>query len=608
MVLNKLWPVLTAWVRRLMLTADDMVPQGISIQNRLYVERRMLNLLVQSMRQVLLTSIVIGPLLTAWLTWPHVGAARSALPMLALFALGAERVHLLRRMRRVRAEQDDQPRRWARALAKRAGLGSCIIATWFYFALASGDHALVSQMVALLTILSAGAAALFSSWPPVMWAVVSPMLLGMAAQLAVFGGADRLVEAVFCVVLWIVLVSASLRSARTLHKEALAVLNNRSLMRELNKRHARAEAATAAKLHFFAAANHDLRQPLQAMSMYLSMLESEASAQLRDAEAMARIRQCIVALDGTLESLLNFARMDSGQTQPELRTFALQPLFHHLETIHAPSAQEKKLQLRVRTTNAWVYSDPALLERALSNLLGNALRYTQSGGVLLAARKRGEHLRICVIDTGVGIPKTKREIIYEEFVQLDNPEHNSDLGYGLGLATVRRIASLLDLRLKLHSRVGHGSVFTLDVSSAEPDQAADTPATIQRPEHRLAGRVLVVEDNMLVQEALTQQLRQWGLDVTAVQDGATACTLMETIQFDVVLSDWRLAGDMDGLNVLQVAREQLPQLRLGALITGEDIQQLRQFDAQVPILRKPLRPLRLRALLAQSLKTGSHPR
>lgn len=597
------WPLLQAARLRLMLDADGMAAPGVDADKRLRIERQMLDLLAGGVRQALLTSIVIGPLLTTWLTLPHIGALRAVAPLLVLLALGAERALLLRRMARERALADDTPRRWARALGGRLVLGSLVVLVWFHFAIDSGNRILISEMVALLTILAAGGAALFSSWPPVMWAVVSSLLLGMAAQLALMGDPERWVEAVFCLVLWLVLVSASLRSARTLHGEALALLRNEDLVRELQDKHARAEAANAAKSRFFAAANHDLRQPLHAMGLYLGLLQPRED-DAREGDALARAHQCLGALDGMLSALLDVSRLDSGQQVPAPRAFALQPLFERLAGLHEAQARHKRLQLRVRPTRAWVHTDAVLLERALTNLLANALRYTHHGGVLLAAHRRGGQVRVRVVDTGVGIPASAQEAVFEEFVQLDNPERNPALGHGLGLPTVRRIAGLLGLSLHLRSRPGRGSIFTLAVPAAEPGAAPEQPPALAppAPPAPLHGRALVVEDNALARDALVRQLQAWGLQVHAASDGESARAALAEHSFDTVLSDWRLPGAMDGAAVLREARSRLPGLRLALLITGEDAPLLAPLAPEFTVLRKPLRPLRLRTLLERHLR------
>lgn len=594
---------LAALRHRLMFRADDMFAQVSDSAQRLRLERRMLDLLEGGMREVLLTSSVIGPALVVWLTLPHIGAARALLPALALLAISVERTFFLRRMARERALDDAAPRRWARALGARVWLSGGVVALWCHFVIAAGDQALVSYLLALVTILAAGATAQFSSWPPVMWATISPLLLGMALQLALMGQPELLVGAVFAVFLWLVLGMAGLRFAQTLHNDMRTRLRNEGLMRELAARRAEAEAAHTAKLRFFAAASHDLRQPLQALGLYLSVLEGSRT----DGDTLERMGQCMGALDRLLGELLELSQLDAGQRVAAPRPLALQPLLERLASMYEAAARLKGLQLRVHPTQAWALSDADLLERALANLLANAIRYTERGGVLLGTRPAGDAAgpawRVCVFDTGIGIPDDVREAVFEEFVQLDNPGRDPDRGSGLGLATVQRVAALLEHRITLRSRVGRGSCFALQVprAAALPDNepAAAPPPPVTAP---LQGRVLVVEDNNAARDALARLLRGWGLEVVLARDAEEADAVLACgAALDVVLCDWRLPGARDGLAVLHAARKQQPRLKLAALVTGENTQPLRSEGAPYPVLRKPVRPLRLRALLASRL-------
>lgn len=586
------------WVRRLMLRPSDFGPADLPLAQRQQLERQMLDLLVHGMRQILLSSALIGPLLVCWLTWPQLGWLRACGPALFLVLISGERFLLLRRVLH-QNHADWDTRGFGRALVWRSALSGLVIALWYHFVVAAGDASLVAYVLALLAILSAGASAQFASWPPVMWAAITPMLLGVALQLVWAGGASNGVGAVFALVLWLVLSQASLRFARTLHSEALARLHNEELMRELREKRRQADSANAAKSRFFASASHDLRQPLQAMALYLGLLQSGHG----DAQTLERVQQCMSALDRLLEALLDLSRLDSGLLQAAPRTVALQSLLERLSDMYQAMARDKGLQLRVRPSSAWVRTDPVLFERALSNLLANAIRYTECGGVLLGVRRRGSHWRVGVWDTGVGIAAHEYEAVFEEFVQLNNPERNPERGYGLGLPTVRRIAALLGHGLQWQSVPGRGSVFCLDLPQTEAE-AVSADAAVPEPSDRLQGRVLVVEDNALVRSALVQLLESWGLQVQEAVDARAAEEAWAAQAFEVVLSDWRLPGACDGLAVLRQARAELPELRLGALITGEDLGQLPSAPEGFVVLRKPLRPLRLRALLAQHLMDG----
>lgn len=584
-------------LRPLMLRPADFGSENLPAGQRQQLERQMLDLLMRGMRQILLTSALVGPLLVLWLTWPQLGTLRALGPALLLLAISGERLLLLRRVQR---EPKWDTRRLGRALVWRSTLSGVVIALWCHFVIAADTGSLVAYVLALVAILSAGAAAQFASWPPVMWAAITPMLLGISLLLLWAGGASNGVGAAFAFFLWLVLSMASLRFARTLHSEALARLHNEELMSELRDKRRQAELANAAKSRFFAAASHDLRQPLQAMALYLGLLRAGHD----DAQTLERVQQCMDALDRLLEDLLDLSRLDSGLLVATPQAVALQALLERQADMHQAMARDKGLQLRVRPTQAWARTDPVLLERALSNLLANAIRHTERGGVLLGVRPCGAHWRVCVWDTGVGIAEHDQESVFEEFVQLDNPERNPERGYGLGLPTVRRIAALLGHALHLRSVPGRGSQFCLQLPQAQPDEHS-APAIASAPSDQLTGRVLVVEDNALVRAALVQLLQNWGLQVCEASDARAASAAMHQQAFDVVLSDWRLPGPHDGLAVLRQAQAQLPQLRLGALITGEDLGQLPPALADFVVLRKPLRPLRLRSLLTRHLHGGA---
>jgi CheY-like chemotaxis protein len=239
----------------------------------------------------------------------------------------------------------------------------------------------------------------------------------------------------------------------------------------------------------------------------------------------------------------------------------------------------------------------------LSNLLSNATRYTESGGVLFAARHRNGQICIQVFDTGIGIEAGAFESIFSEFTQLNNPARDPARGTGVGLATVQRMVRLLDHELGLKSIPGKGSCFHLSIAmtsapapvaptvvSAEPDVAGNA----------LAGlRLLVVEDNALVADALSTMLKAWRLDVTVAVDAHTAMEALKHNSFDVLISDWRLPGAQDGLAVLRFAKASHPSLRLAALLTGDNVEHL---GNEFPVITKPVRALRMRAMLSAHLR------
>lgn len=232
-----------------------------------------------------------------------------------------------------------------------------------------------------------------------------------------------------------------------------------------------AEGAHIAKSRFLAHASHDLQQPLQAIRMFTGMLERQpqtpkASAVLTDLRGAQR------SMGALLNSILEISKLESGVVEPTIAPTPLGPLFERLEAEFGVLADAKGIGLRVVPTSASVLSDPALLERILRNLIANAVRYTESGAVLVGCRRQGGRLRIDVCDTGRGIAESDRRRIFEEFIQLERPDRDRSEGIGLGLAIVERLARLLGHELSVRSVVGRGSTFSVTVPLASDELVA----------------------------------------------------------------------------------------------------------------------------------------
>lgn len=234
-------------------------------------------------------------------------------------------------------------------------------------------------------------------------------------------------------------------------------------------RTAESQRANAAKSQFLAAASHDLRQPIQGVRLFLDVLKGRLTSP-EDQKVLALAEQSLSGAEDLLSSLLDVSTLEAGTITPAPRPFPLNDLLTALTAELVPQAVSHDLGFRSVPTSAWVVSDPVLLARVLRNLLVNALRYTAAGSILLGCRLAGGNVRIEIWDTGIGIPDDKREMIFEEFVQLDNPERDRSKGLGLGLAVVRRMAALLGHEVGLRSRVGGGTVFWVTVRAAAPDE------------------------------------------------------------------------------------------------------------------------------------------
>ena len=370
-----------------------------------------------------------------------------------------------------------------------------------------------------------------------------------------------------------------------------------------------AEAANASKTRFLAAASHDLLQPLNAARLFTSALRQQSALDAESRQLAERIDTAFRAAEDLLDALLDTSRLDTGSTQPEIGDFALAELFDSLQSQFAVLAEQRGLRLRVAPTGLAVRSDPQLLRRVLQNFLSNALRYTRHGSVLLGARRAGDEVRIEVWDTGPGIAAEQRARVFGEFQRLEQPSPWGEKGLGLGLSICDRIAAMLDHRLALHSRPGHGSCFAIVV----PRAAAAPPRrqAVHRggSDEQLPLTVLCLDDDAAILDGMRALLGRWGVDCRTAHDVAAAAAELRRGPVDLILADYHLADDVDGLQALQQLRAARDPLPPAALITADGSSELKQRARAFgyPLLHKPVKPAALRALLTALVRKSGEP-
>ncbi|WP_051340979.1 ATP-binding response regulator [Azospirillum halopraeferens] len=381
---------------------------------------------------------------------------------------------------------------------------------------------------------------------------------------------------------------------------AAAAERERLLAREADRRR-EAEQANAAKSRFLAAASHDLRQPFQATRLYHHLLADHlADAKGRDLHE--RLGTALTSGETLLNALLDVSTLEAGTVRPVRSPFPVQDLLDAKLAEVQEAAAAKGVRVTCRPCPAIVDSDPMLLGRILGNLLGNAVRYTTAGRILVAGRRRGGALRIEVWDTGVGIPADKLECVFEDFVQIANPQRDHRHGLGLGLAVVRRTAALLGHPVTVCSRPGRGSCFAVTVPFAAagplalpPPRSAAAPAATRR-----SLSILVVEDHPDQRAALVRLLEDAGHRVTAAGDGDEALAVRLSGPPDLVLSDFRLPGGLDGIELVRRLGVRFGRRLPAAILTGDtDPSLLRRADHHgLRLLHKPTGPADLHAAIA----------
>ncbi len=368
-----------------------------------------------------------------------------------------------------------------------------------------------------------------------------------------------------------------------------------------------AERANQAKSRFFASASHDLRQPLHALSLFVAALKAR-NKQPGTQTLIDNIEASTAAMELLFNSLLDISRLDAGAIEAHPVHFSLGNMLDELNKQFSPLAAEKNLRLRFHPIDATLYSDPLLIERILLNLIANAIRYTDRGGVLVACRRRGRMLRLSVIDSGRGIPPDQQESVFHEFVQLHNPARDRSKGLGLGLAIVSRLSRLLGHRVDLLSRPGHGSAFSIDVPCGDAN-LIQTPMPLAAPGQLAADAlVLLVDDESAILRGMAELFDNWQIDLVTAHSVAEAEQELASLDRipDVIVSDYRLPGNTDGIEVITRLRQKFGLDIPAILVTGDTAPDtiLRITQAGIPLLHKPLRPAKLRALLTHLIQQG----
>jgi PAS domain S-box-containing protein len=374
------------------------------------------------------------------------------------------------------------------------------------------------------------------------------------------------------------------------------ITERREIQNALREARETADRANQAKSRFLATASHDLRQPLQALSLLNGALRRMIKEETA-ADALLQQEQAISAMSRLLNALLDISKLESGAIKPELTDFRVSALASEMRAEFAAFAASKGLGLEVQVGDECVHSDAALVGQVLRNLITNAIKYTEQGAVTLRSTRESGGVRLQVVDTGVGIPAVELARIYDDFYQIGVSPNTSRDGYGLGLSIVSRIVVLLGLKLEVQSEVDRGTVFSLVLPASERRSDAHTlaPASISSSTAVDGARmpVLLVEDDARVRNASRMFLKAEGFDVVATSSFDEALAAVQSRKdFRLLITDYHLGRGQTGVQVIEAVRQKLGRPLPAILVTGDTSSAMRELraDAFLRTASKPINP------------------
>ena len=383
--------------------------------------------------------------------------------------------------------------------------------------------------------------------------------------------------------------------------------SNRQLMSAKDS----AEQANNSKTRFLAAASHDVLQPLNAALLLISSLSTVQNND-EGRRLCRQVERSLETMDTLLRNLLYMSRLDAGDVKPHFQTVSLDRLFDSIASDFDPIAQVRNLELRVRHSGLYVWSDPTMLRRTIQNIVANALRYTKKGGALLIAGKREDRVHVRVADTGVGIDPARFKDIFVEFQRCTQGQDDLDgssAGMGLGLAIVERMINTLNHSLTVNSTVGSGSCFSLILPHAQPSEKINIPLindpgkTEKVSGVKLSGtRILIIENDLGALQAMEALLGQWGCELRLASSTREAMCALSSEQAwtpEIIVADQHLNNGEKGTSVVRILRQLIGREVPTVIITADPSERLWKMadQCQLDVMQKPVKPAQLRALL-----------
>lgn len=493
-------------------------------------------------------------------------------------------------------------RPFALSLIIGSAMAGGLWATVSFLYLPENDHTYQLFLLLSLMAMAAGSAFTFSMYLPSYFAYIPLTLLPISAQFFAMGDKFHTTLGFVSTVYFLVLTAFNIKINKNFKATLALRFENLELIKQLQLQKDEAEKANKAKSTFLAAASHDLRQPLYALSLFTSVLD-ETIQDHKSKSVIGKINASVNALTSLFDKLLDISQLDAGVIKVTKRDFSISRIFDDLKKVLDPVAQEKGLKIEWPNSTLAVHSEPELLEQILMNYLSNAIKYSTQGLIRVSCSQLEEHVTVSVSDQGIGIDEESLNHIYEEFYQVENKERERKNGLGLGLSIVRRTASLLGHDIEVASVLGKGSQFSISLEVAKnpvvENQSATALQTFEKSDSNKL--VLVIDNEEDIRLGLEQVLILWGYLAITATDLNDAKEKLKTAnrEPDIIISDYRLKDGetgVDAITALHLAyNKKIPALIITGDIESDNLLDINKSNFQ--LLFKPVISMKLRAFL-----------
>jgi len=591
--------------------------QSSHFLNRVYAKQ--ISLVYQQL-PTLTISNMIGSSVLVFLMWEKVSYHILTTWLLTLFVLGALGSPVIVKIYNTYGLRNPDHKLWGRTLVIYLFIRAAIwgsVGVLFYVP----DNMAYQILLLLFVIGGASLVALQSAaYKPVFFTLLLPILAPVIVRFAMDADVLHTAMAFVTLVYGLALIYFYQNIHQTIEESLMLRFEKASLAEKLTLQKQAAEKAYADKTRFIASVSHDLRQPLHAQGLFIAELKQRINNDETKA-IVDKLDASLSAMSSLFISLMDLSKLDVNAIQPNIEQFAIAEIFDDIKRDFQTEAQAKNLKLIVLHTTLWGSSDPQLLARILRNLVANAIQYTQKGRILLGCRRRGDKISIQVWDTGIGIPDSQRQVIFEEYRQLNQDKQINTERSGLGLAIVAKLARLLHHEVNVSSRSNHGTVFSIEITRTDHDLSIPmtTPIEVSQgmdsrdvtmqnrvsPENfQLQNKqVLLIEDDEQYRQQTANLLESWGLTVVVARNEKQVVKIMtqtdslNAARFDLIITDYHLNEEKTGLDLLKYIRSTGQTQAVAIMLTGDNSIQGDMIKEEAYLMYKPVSASKLKVML-----------